>query len=50
MMPSITWRESRNGRPRCPSEQGINGSIRAQSVSVKTVQRDTTIADYTADL
>lgn len=41
MMPSTTCRWSRNGRPRCPSEDGSNGSIRSHWESLNNAVRDT---------
>jgi hypothetical protein len=40
MIPSITWRCSRNGRPRRPDDEGINGSIRAHWASDRETERD----------
>ncbi len=41
MIPSTTCRWSRNGRPRCPSEEGSNGSIRDHWESLNNAVRDT---------
>src|SRR5258708_5987554 len=41
MIPSITWRRFRNGRPRIPSELGNIGSIKPHCASVNTASRVT---------
>ena len=52
MIPSTTCRWSRKGLPRLPSEDGINGEIRAHCASVKARVRDMapTITDNHAQL
>ncbi|WP_231974227.1 helix-turn-helix domain-containing protein [Pseudonocardia sp. HH130630-07] len=47
MIPSITRRSSRNGRPRRPSEEGNSGARRAHWTSVRTAVRGTDQASRT---